>query len=726
MALSKRSTNRFQSSIWPGFVDAMTGLLLVLMFVLTVFTVIQFTLNETIHGQESQLNELTAEVATLAQALGLERGRSADLANQVGTLSTDLSILQAERLAQADLIASLTLQRDQTLAALDAAENRITGFEAQVAGLLSQRSELRNQIAGLQDQQEQLISEAEALNLALAQARSEIDESSEAARLAAARREALETYIASLEADREIASEKIDALEAQRLMDAAAADALRKKLADAGAELTAMTLALEEQRSQAEETLSLLAAAEAAKDALDRNLAAALLAQQQAENDLLKALQEGQNLDERLLAALSLQETTAEELALARDQIIAANEAQEDLATRLAAALAAGSISENNLAAARSALEAALANNAVDLAVIEEKLAAALLAKQAIEVELAASVKTSDELAAQRLTLEERLAEALIEQQALETQVQSLSDSSSETVQQRANLEARLAEALAALSAARAETIEQLSETERRDALLATAQLALSEEKAISTEAQRQVAVLNQNVNSLRQQVTQLQQLLDLANEVDSANEVQITNLSQELNQALARAATESARRLQLEEAERRRLEEERIRLEAQTQDLEQYRSEFFGRLREVLAGQDGIRIEGDRFVFSSEVLFPPAGANLSSQGKSEIAKVASILRNISSEIPDGIDWIIRVDGHTDNTPLSGAGIFANNWELSQARALSVVLYMIEQEGISPERLSANGFGEFQPVNDGNTEDALAQNRRIELKLTER
>lgn len=726
MALSRRSTNRFQASIWPGFVDAMTGLLLVLMFVLTIFTVIQFTLNETIHGQESQLNELTAEVATLAQALGLERDRSADLANQVGTLSTDLSAAQAQSQAQAALIASLTQQRDQTLAALEAAENRITGFEAQVAGLLAQRADLQDRVAGLQDEQDRLISEAEALNLALAQARDEIDASAEAARLAAARREALEALVASLETDRNAALDQISDLEAQQLVDAAAAAELRAQLADADAELTAMTLALEEQRRRAEETLTLLAAAEAARDNLDRNLAAALLAQQQAENDLIQALQEGENLDERLLAALSLQETTADELAAARDRLAQANTAQEDLTTRLAAALAAGDLAEDDLAAARAALEQAMANNTADMAAIQEQLAAALLAKEAAELEIAASQQTTVDLEAQRRTLEERLAEALIARQALESRVESLSQSTDETAQQRADLESRLAEALAAAAAARADLSTQMTEAERQAALLATARAALADEQDISTEAQRQVAVLNQNVNALRTQVAQLQELLNLANEADAANDVQISNLSQELNQALARAAAENARRLQLEEAERRRLEEERARLEAEAQNLEQYRSEFFGRMREVLADEDGIRIEGDRFVFSSEVLFPPAGAELSPQGQEEIAKVASILRRVGAEIPEGIDWIIRVDGHTDATPLSGTGVFANNWELSQARALSVVLFMIEQEGISPRRLAANGFGEFQPINPADTPQALAQNRRIELKLTER
>ncbi|MGB0798776.1 MAG: OmpA family protein, partial [Planktomarina sp.] len=136
--------------------------------------------------------------------------------------------------------------------------------------------------------------------------------------------------------------------------------------------------------------------------------------------------------------------------------------------------------------------------------------------------------------------------------------------------------------------------------------------------------------------------------------------------------------------------------------------------------------GRDGVRIVGDRFVFSSEVLFPPGGAELSDAGKGEIAKIASLLREIADQMPDGIDWVLQVDGHTDNQPMSGNGDFSNNWELSQARALSVVLYMVNFLGLPPERLSANGFGQHQPLNPADTFAARAQNRRIELKFTEK
>ena len=212
---------------------------------------------------------------------------------------------------------------------------------------------------------------------------------------------------------------------------------------------------------------------------------------------------------------------------------------------------------------------------------------------------------------------------------------------------------------------------------------------------------------------ALRTQLGDLQALLDDARERDAAQQVQLQSLGSELNTALARVAAEERRR----EAER---------LSEETKDLAQYRSEFFGRLRDVLGNQEGVRIEGDRFVFSSEVLFETASATLSEEGQQEVAKVARIISSVADDIPPEIDWIIRVDGHTDNLPLSGTGQFADNWELSQARALSVVKYMASDLDIPPDRLAANGFGEYQPVAPQDTPEARAQNRRIELKFTEK
>jgi len=276
MALSRRTGTRFQASIWPGFVDAMTGLLLVLMFLLTIFMVLQYVLNDTISGQETELDALASEVSALASALGLEERETSQLEARLGALNTtlndaqsDLDQTRAEVASQASLIASLSLARDQQDVALADATTRITSFEAQVATLLADRDQARGDIATLEAQradlqasQADLLSEQEALNLALARTRTEVDAQTEVARLAAARREALEALITDLRqrgADSAVEADQLAGRladveqqlsdeEIARLTEAAAAQALREKLAGSDAELTAMTLALEAQR----------------------------------------------------------------------------------------------------------------------------------------------------------------------------------------------------------------------------------------------------------------------------------------------------------------------------------------------------------------------------------------------------------------------------------------------------------------------------------------------
>lgn len=613
MALSRRSGSRFQSSIWPGFVDAMTGLLLVLMFVLTIFMVVQFVLTERITGQETELNSLSAEVATLAQALGLEERDNAQLEARLGALNTSLNAARSEASQQAALVASLTAERAAQNAALSDAQEQITSFEAQVAGLLSQRDAALGQVADLEGQNATLLTDKEALDLALAATRTEVDAQAEAARLAASRREALDALIADLRTRNEDltgqvaqATQALTDEETARLTQAAAAEALRARLENADAELTAMTLALEAQRKQAEDTLTLLAAARAAETDLNTQLAAALLG-------------------------------------------------------------------------------------------LEGAQSAALVGSEA----------------------ETALNEALGEIAILRAELESNATSQAGLEQDRETLRAQLAQALAAKLATEALINDQTTDGQKQAALLATARSALADEQAISTQAQRQTELLNQQVAALRGQLGDLQALLDDAKTRDAAKNVRLQSLGSELNTALARVAAEQSRLAQLEAAER-------ARLEAETKDLEQYRSEFFGRLRDVLGAQEGVRIEGDRFVFSSEVLFPPGGAVLSTDGEGEIAKVASILRSVVDDIPAEIDWVIRVDGHTDDVPLSGTGAFVDNWELSQGRALSVVKYMINALAIPPDRLAANGFGQYQPVAAGDSVEARAQNRRIELKFTEK
>ena len=270
MALSRRTGQRFQASIWPGFVDAMTGLLLVLMFVLTIFMVIQFVLRETITGQESELDALAAEIVAISEALGLEKSKVVKLESDLGILTSTLNDRDAENEQKSLLIESLRLQNNESKAALDDALTQITQFEVQVANLLAAQAASRTQIDQLETERKSLLDQQEALALTLSQARDEIDLAEQEARLKAAEREALEALIRSLETEKSDANKTIelqaseiqdlkialDDEEAAKLIEAAAAAELRKRLEEADAELTAMTLVLEEERKRAEDTLT--------------------------------------------------------------------------------------------------------------------------------------------------------------------------------------------------------------------------------------------------------------------------------------------------------------------------------------------------------------------------------------------------------------------------------------------------------------------------------------
>jgi chemotaxis protein MotB len=229
------------------------------------------------------------------------------------------------------------------------------------------------------------------------------------------------------------------------------------------------------------------------------------------------------------------------------------------------------------------------------------------------------------------------------------------------------------------------------------DARIGALSESLDTEKKISARALSQVELLNQQIAALRAQIAAVEQALQAAEAKDQASRTKIADLGHRLNIALAQ----------------------------RVQELNRYRSDFFGRLREILSDRDNIRIVGDRFVFQSEVLFPSGGDVLNPQGEAEMAKLAQAIKELDREIPPEINWILRVDGHTDNVPLSGSGKFRDNWELSSARATSVVKYLIS-EGVPPGRLAAAGFGEFQPIAAGDTNEVRASNRRIELKLTEK
>ena len=669
MSLSRRSKNNIPTAIWPGFVDAMTALLLMLFFLMSIFMIVQFMLRDTINNQDSELNSLSQQVASLAEALGLEQQKSFSLEGTIKDLDVSLGEVTSKSEMQSILIATLTQKtREQS-------EN-IDNFEAQVAALLSEKNELSTRLEMVISDKAIEISKKDALQIALSQAREETDLETEKARLAAAEADALELLlnqkqieisemdsslqdalasiaatnsevieleisVSELNSDldamdkrrlielaaKEILqsklnekSEKLSTEEKKRLTQMAIVESLREKLRNSTAELASMALALEEQRKRAENTLTLLAAARTVENDLNKTLTEALLNSQEYRREL-----------EKITSELSMRENEFSEL------------------------------------------------------------------------------KKSSSLV--EATLEERLTLALAEKLRLQDSNKA-----------------------------------KLTISQQQSILLNSAADLLSKEKEKSAEAQLETEVLIQQVATLQKQLGSLQDLLDAAAEEASDTNVQLLTFGSNLNIALAKLAQKEKEKAKIEKAkaevEKAKADSERAKakleidnaklldeqaklLQEKNTKLENFKSEFFGEIRKLLEMQEGVKISGDRFVFSSEILFSSGEAVLSEGGKKQIKQIANLILSISDKIPSNIDWILRVDGHTDDKKIRG-GKYKNNWELSQARALSVVLYMQEFLNVPAYRLAATGFGEYQPVNKENSEKAREQNRRIEIKLTER
>ena len=266
----------------------------------------------------------------------------------------------------------------------------------------------------------------------------------------------------------------------------------------------------------------------------------------------------------------------------------------------------------------------------------------------------------------------------------------------------KAGLEDQLAQLRATLAVAESERDRLRSAADSAGAGAAAAQGKAAElagqlegEKKLSARALAQVEVLNQQIAALRRQLAAIEQTLDAAEKKDKESQTRITELGQRLNLALAERVNE----------------------------LKRYRSDFFGKLREILGDRSDVRVVGDRFVLQTEVFFDTGRADLKPEGLAELDKVAIALVELEKKIPPDLAWVLRVDGHTDVRPITG--LFRSNWDLSAARAIAVVQYLIAK-GVSPQHLVAAGFGEFQPIDLGRTEDSYRRNRRIEFKLTER
>ena len=288
--------------------------------------------------------------------------------------------------------------------------------------------------------------------------------------------------------------------------------------------------------------------------------------------------------------------------------------------------------------------------------------------------------------------------------QRLNAQIAQLTDLLSMEKGSNSNLQDQLAQLTASLATAQGERDKLKNQLSGAGLGASEAQGKITDlnnkldnEKHISSNALAQVEVLNQQIAALRRQLAAIETALDASEKKDKESQSRIADLGQRLNIALAQ----------------------------RVQELSKYRSDFFGKLREILGNRPDVRIVGDRFVLQSELFFDTGKADLKPEAQAELDNVANALIGLEKQIPADIPWVLRVDGHTDVRPIAPGGQFKSNWDLSAARAISVVQYLIGK-GVSPQRLVAAGFGEFQPIDTGTTDEAYRRNRRIEFKLTER
>jgi chemotaxis protein MotB len=604
--LSRRRSN--VPDVWPGFVDALATLVMVVVFVLMVFTIFQFYLKDVISGRDEALNRLNTELGQINALLATERGASADLRSQLATSSTALG-----------------------------EANRALG-DANDA-----RARLRDELAAS-------IAVRARLNAELNTTRERVEGAEQAAEEARTRAEGAEQQGARSAADLEAARQAI--AESERTI-AADRERIELQLRD----LTAL-------RTNVEQLAALRRELEGRVTALADELGTTRTRAESAEQQGTRSVAELAAAREAIAEAERQTTVDREHIEMQVQQLASLRRSVEDLATL------------------RRDLEARVA--ALDLQV-EQRQAELGQTQQALTQERTESERGRQLGAALQSDLTRVRA-------ALATQIEELRlmrialDAERVEIERRRGAEQDLARQVDGLRT------QLMSATGEAD----DARRALGEAQRRRQEGEQRAATLDQDVAGLRTELARLNALLGTDQQQIAAQSATITDLNTRLNAALA----------------------------SRVEELTRYRSEFFGRLRAVFEGRSGIRVEGDRFILESEVLFSVGSADLGVGGFEQLDRIAETMRDLMGQIPPEVPWVLQVEGHTDRRPVVGR-FFRSNWELSTARAISVMRYLVDR-GVPPDRIAVAGYGEFRPIDRGDTEAAFARNRRIELRFTSR
>jgi chemotaxis protein MotB len=649
MARSRRELRHIDQ--WPGYVDALSTLLLAITFLLVVFVLGQFFLNQLLQGKDTKLKSLESSISQLTAQLDTEHATSSQLRLSVAKLSADLQGAQADREDAMSRLAEASSERDQ----------------------------FRDQLAALQDQKAQLTQTLNELRVEADKSQKLQADLERSTDLRSKLAEELRLAQQNVTADKTTIEAQLSQL-IQLRRDIDALQKTRHELDLQVAEMTTLLKAAEQAKGDATKEIArladLLEAAQTKTKGLETDVAK--LNQSVAESG-----QKNQDLSSQIARLSALLET-------ARGEKTAADQRVAALSQQLESARGEGGKLSDEVARLQQLMKTA----EQDKATREQRVA-----------ELSSQLQAAGGDAAER---ERRLAElsALLREEQGKSRESSAS--AGELQKAREQLLAQLgqvrdqaSELESKLASAQERTMLAQKEIDQRDTRIADLlrqagrkEEALATEQALSRESLNQVETLNRQINALRVQLASLQQALDVSKQKAEEQQVTITDLGSKLNMALA----------------------------GKVEELGRFRSEFFGRLRQLLGDRPDVRIVGDRFVFQSEVLFPSASADIEPSGQDELRKLADSLRQISGEIPSDLPWVLQINGHTDTRPISTSE-FPSNWELSTERAINVGKFLISQ-GIPPERIAVAGFASFQPLDDRHDEIAYRRNRRIELKLT--
>ena len=623
---SNRRRNGGGLDAWPGYVDALSTLLMVIIFVLLVFVLAQGFLSVALSTRDRALDRLNRQVAELAELLALERGQAEELRGGLSRAASELATAAAARDEALRSLGALREERDRLAGERDTARSEQERLAARLADLGVGARGTEERVATLERQLAEAVARAEAVGGDAARTTRDLTD---------ARRNLTQT-------------------EQQRA-------------------------ALEQQATQTAEQLAA------------------------ARRDLERLRAEAAALNTQVRADRATIEARLADLARLNQQVQALTALRDELERQAQAALARAGEEERGrraaeAAAARTAAEAAEAQRRRDAA---EGLAAAANARAgASEAESRAAQQRATAAEATQRTAEAAARDAVARAATAEQARQRAEDIARQAATVQASAERARAEAerdasarIAAAERARAEADALRAEAQSR---AGGAETRAAEQTRLADSARAQVALLTRQIEALRAELARLVTALELEEAAGRDREAQISLLGQRLNAALA----------------------------ARVEELQRFRSDFFGRLRQVLGERPEVRIVGDRFVFQGEVLFAPASADLSEAGRAQVRDLARVLLDVTPQIPPEIAWVVRVDGHADRTPIRSAR-FASNWELAAARAIAVAQMLIA-EGLPPNRVAATSFGDTQPIDAGENPAAYARNRRIEVRLTDR